>query len=76
VKRDDVLVRLGDLLEHGDLVADHVLAALHELLVDDFACVVLVRPNVHGLLHDRVRATPEGLARPVLRNGRQARIAQ
>ena len=44
----------------------HVLAPLHELLVDDLARIVLARLDVHGLLHDGVRAAAEGLARAIL----------
>lgn len=50
----------------GDL-AHHVLAALHEALVDNLAGVVLARLDVDRLLHDGIRAAAERLARPVLR---------
>jgi hypothetical protein len=66
VEGDDVRVPAGDLLEDGDLVADHVFPALHELLVDDLARIVLVRLDVDGLFDDRVRAAAERLAGAIL----------
>ena len=45
-------------------------SALHELLVDDLAGVVLAGLDVDGLFDDGVGAAPEGLARPVLGRGR------
>lgn len=47
---------------------DHVLAALHELLVDDLAGIVLARLDVHGLLYDGVCSTAERLASAILPN--------
>ena len=44
----------------------HVFPALHELLVDDLARVVLARLDVHGLLHDRIRSATESPASAVL----------
>lgn len=55
----------GHALEHGNLVAHHVLAAGHEALVDDLCRVVAPRVNVHALLDHRVAARPERLARLV-----------
>jgi hypothetical protein len=48
----------------------HVLATLHELLVDDLAGKVLAGLDVDRLLHDRVRPAPERLARAVLSWGK------
>ena len=50
----------------GGYETHHVLAALHELLVDDLAGIVLAGLDVDGLLDDGVRAAPKGFACPVL----------
>lgn len=57
---------LGDLLEDGDFVSDHVLATLHQLLVDDFAGIVLACGDVDGFLDDCVRAAAQCAASAVL----------
>jgi hypothetical protein len=44
----------GDALQHGDLVAHHVLAAGHEALVDDLCGIVATSVDVHALLDHRV----------------------
>lgn len=44
----------------------HMLPPLHELLVDDFAGIVLARLDVNRLLHDGIRPTTERLACAIL----------
>jgi hypothetical protein len=57
MESDDVLVTARDLLEDGDLVADHVLPIFHKFLVNDLARIVLSRLDMYCLLYDRVRPT-------------------
>lgn len=62
----DVGVVAGDTFEDGDLVADEVLPALHELFVDDLAGIVFAGLDVDGFLDDRIGAAADGLACAVL----------
>lgn len=82
VQRDDVFVPARHFLQHRNLVAylwpsssrrlpqylntHHELATLHELFVDDLACVVLAGLDVDGLLYDSVRAAAQRLAGTIL----------
>jgi hypothetical protein len=63
---DNILVALRDLLQNSDLVADHVLPTLHELLVDDLAGIVVVRANMHGFFDDGIGTAAKRLSCPVL----------
>lgn len=66
VKRHDIAMALGDFLEDGNLVADHMLSALHELLVDNLAGIVLSSLDVHGFLDNGIGALAECAACAVL----------
>jgi len=50
----------------------HVLPPLHEFLVDDFASIVLAGFDMNRLLHDCIRAAPEGTSCAVLEFTSQA----
>jgi hypothetical protein len=51
---ENVLVAHRHALEHGNLVAHHVLTASHQALVDDLGGIVASGVDVHALLDDRV----------------------
>lgn len=53
-------------MDNQEKAAHHMLAALHEALVDDLAGVVLAALDVDRLLHDRVRPAAERLSGAVL----------
>ena len=44
----------------------HKLPPLHELLVDDFAGIILASLDMHGLLYDGIRAATQCLASAIL----------
>lgn len=48
--------------EHGNLIANHVLSAGHEALVDDFGGIVSSSVYVYTFLDDRVGACSKCLA--------------
>src|ERR1700742_4791557 len=54
--------------KRGVVETHHVLSALHELLVDHLAGIVLSRLDVHCFLDDSVRARAESFASTVLRD--------
>lgn len=66
VKGDDVGMATGDTFEDGDLVANEVFPALHELFVDDLAGVVFAGLNMDGFFDDGIGAAADGPAGAIL----------
>jgi len=51
----NVRMTARDPLENCNFVPNHVLATLHEFLVDNLASIVFVGLDMNSLLHDSVR---------------------